>query len=359
MELIVYFDDQYPTVWIPRNVSEEIATFLKGKDFIVHNAECLAKWMQKSIDEKSCWQSVVVFSQDVVPNTVCHTASPSALIREYLDCGGTVVWIGDIPFFYFGVRRCKKTKYYDARLIPLNTESGDHFEGVSFAKPSIRAYKDRNGNIAVRWGSGGCFSILDVMPLYLDFPSDKVKFTKEGKSFKLKNQWYSIRPILIKGLNLGKKRTKILAKTDALSLRSTQKTIFGARVRSLNEVKESETLFSSLIGDALKYISIIIPALTAVVSFVDITRFTSILPYEISISIAIPSSILTILLVLWFIPLKERYASAWFKNFNEEYPESGFIRLWDFRLCEITEPMLEELCNVALRGFEKGPSTKE
>ena len=181
-KLIVYYDDKYPTIWIKREVSRKITEFLKSKGFVKYDAQQLAKWMEESIQDEVCWQSVVVFSQDVIPDTICHAPEPSALIREYLDKGGRVVWLGDIPFFYLGLSSSRlDSKFGDLRIAPLISYRDDVFEGVHFTKVRSQLFQDREGNICVRWGSGACFSILGVMPLYLDFPSSKVSITKSGK----------------------------------------------------------------------------------------------------------------------------------------------------------------------------------
>lgn len=342
MELIVYHDDNYPTAWIPREVSKKITRFLKSKDFVEHNAEDLAKWMEKSIDEETCRQSVVVFSQDIVPDTICHTPSPSSLIREYLDCGGRVVWIGDIPFFYFGLHPSRpQTQYAEERLSPLLKPISEE----EFKKLGV--FKDKNGKFAKYWGVGGCFSILGVMPLYLDFPSSKVSITKRGKSFGLQNPWYSIRPILLGGSNLRKKKTIVLATTKPLSLISTKKTIFRARVRRLREVEERGITFPSIMDALSKSFGPILTLVGAMASIVAGLRGFAGVPLLVWFAIA---GLFLLALVLWFFQRRERLASAWFKNFNKQHPTSGFIRLWDFKLHRITYTMLEELYNVAVAG---------
>lgn len=337
MKLIVYYDDNYPTLWIPRDVSKKIATFLKSKNFMEHNAENLGKWMEKSIDENTCRQSVVVFSQDVVPDKVCHTAGPGSLVREYLDLGGRIVWMGDIPFFYCGLHRSsEQIQYPDARLFPAQTSP---------------RFRDREGNIALRWGIGVCFSVLGVMPLYLDFPSSKVNITKQGEHSGLQSPWYSIRPVLIKGQNLRDTKVVILATTKPLSLVSTKKAAFHLRVRSLQEVKEREVSYPSMLDFFSKFLGLIITLGSAMLSL--IAGFSGFTAVPSPVWFASASGLFVLALVLWGIRWRERFASAWLKNFNEQYPTSGFIRLWDFRLHRITDNMLKELYDVALMEIQE------
>jgi hypothetical protein len=58
MELIVYRDDNYATAWVPRELSKKITDFLIKKDFTEYNAEDLARWMEKCVDENRCCQSL-------------------------------------------------------------------------------------------------------------------------------------------------------------------------------------------------------------------------------------------------------------------------------------------------------------
>jgi len=40
------------------------------------------------------------------------------------------------------------------------------------------------------------------------------------------------------------------------------------------------------------------------------------------------------------------FPNAWFKNYNEDYPNSGFYRIWDFRPRNITNQMMVEMYTV-------------
>jgi hypothetical protein len=350
MELIVYHDEEYPTVWVPREASRKIASFLKSKNFVVNNADDLRDWMKKSIKENKCWQTVLVFSQDVVPDTICHTPSPSALVREYLDCGGRIIWIGDVPFFYYGFRHSRKAQFDipDVALYPLIPQKEDTFEGIDFAKATSGIFKDKNGKLAKRWGSGACFSILGVMPLYLDFPSLKVSITKQGKWLGINNPWYSIRPIIVKGSNLGKGKVTILATAKPLSLISIRKKIFRARVRTLQEVEieERRISFPSIIDTLSKFLGPITTIGLALSSIAAGLGGFGAIPSIVWFVVAAALFLLT--LMLWFFHWRQRIASAWFKNFNNKYPTSGFVRIWDFKLHDITNDMLNELYNIAL-----------
>jgi len=104
VRLYVYHDKKYPTHWVSREVSEIITDYLSKHGFEVINAKDLSTIMKNSLNY-NIPEVVIVFSQDVMPNTVLdNPTSPTAnsLIRQFLNYGHTVVWIGDVPLFYVG-----------------------------------------------------------------------------------------------------------------------------------------------------------------------------------------------------------------------------------------------------------------
>jgi len=101
---VVYYDEDYTCCWIDHKKAGEIAIFLKKKDFEILSADELRVWMQKVISEE-VKNTVVVFSLDIAPDTVLDDASSNALIKQYLDTGGRIVWLADIPFLSWEKRR--------------------------------------------------------------------------------------------------------------------------------------------------------------------------------------------------------------------------------------------------------------
>ena len=96
---VVYYDARYPATFAERYTGA-IVPGLLSRGYQVADADELQTYMEAR-DEESC----VVFAQDVVPDTVVDdpTAPTSnSLIREYMERGGRVVWIMDVPFFYVG-----------------------------------------------------------------------------------------------------------------------------------------------------------------------------------------------------------------------------------------------------------------
>lgn len=99
---IVYYDRGYPGSWVEGENAEMARDHFVKRWFVEKNAEQLASWIRGVIQSDLAHRSLVVFAQDIVPDTVAEVRNDSCLIRRYLDAGGRVVWRGDIPFWYQG-----------------------------------------------------------------------------------------------------------------------------------------------------------------------------------------------------------------------------------------------------------------
>ena len=93
-----YFDAKYPSAW--GGAGNATRDALAAAGYTILNAAELKTWMDARIADKKL--SVVVMTQDVVPDTVAETQNSSCTIRRYLDTGGKVVWYADWPFYYQG-----------------------------------------------------------------------------------------------------------------------------------------------------------------------------------------------------------------------------------------------------------------
>ena len=107
IETVVYYDESYPPVWIERQHSFRIATYFTQNNVKYVDADELQKFMSIAVEKNVAHKKLVVFSQDMVPDTICECQSSDVLFREFLDQGGNVVWIGDIPLFYIGTKGAK------------------------------------------------------------------------------------------------------------------------------------------------------------------------------------------------------------------------------------------------------------
>jgi hypothetical protein len=93
----VFYDERYESVWSTH--PEVLAKYLSANGFSQLNALTLADWMKKWL-WKGAYGTVVVMTQGLTPASVLGDEPLTSLIRQYLERGGRVVWVGDVPFYY-------------------------------------------------------------------------------------------------------------------------------------------------------------------------------------------------------------------------------------------------------------------
>jgi hypothetical protein len=100
----VYYDPNYPTCWVSGSAVRDVLVY-DGYELL--DADGLRAWMQARLTNDL--PSVVVFSQDIAPDTVAESMSPDCTLRHYLDAAGKVVWYGNMPIYYQGHADSTKT----------------------------------------------------------------------------------------------------------------------------------------------------------------------------------------------------------------------------------------------------------
>ena len=93
----VYHDARYAHVWAGGSLLRDRLVAVGYQSL---GADALKSWMDARIADHQ--PSVVVFAQDVAPDTVVETVSPACTLRRYLNAGGKVVWHGDVPLYTRG-----------------------------------------------------------------------------------------------------------------------------------------------------------------------------------------------------------------------------------------------------------------
>jgi len=194
-----------------------------------------------------------------------------------------------------------------------------------YGSPIYLFYRGRKGDRSIGelgeedkyfWRTGAPSFILGIIPVTGITPLKSVNITGEGSKMGLRVTWSGLRPIAIDRERVLRrlflfprpkdKEITVLAKSRYLVaspwIRSEKKWRFGIR-----RVE------------------------------VSVTPKIEVAPKEVSPELH----------TYW-----KTYANAWFKNFNEQYPLSGFIRIWDYSPRILTYSMLEDLRNIATCGLE-------
>ncbi|MBN1430619.1 MAG: hypothetical protein JXB07_19765 [Anaerolineae bacterium] len=111
---VIFYDPAYPGSWMEGENAEKTRDYFTERWFKEKNAQQLHDWMSQAIQNKVAHRSLVVFAQDIVPETVAEVPNETCLIRKYLQAGGRIVWRGDIPFWYQGKAGEVKEKWHKA-----------------------------------------------------------------------------------------------------------------------------------------------------------------------------------------------------------------------------------------------------
>jgi hypothetical protein len=291
---VVYFDDRVRDAsgkwiggsWIGLDKASRVAKYLENKDFVRKGSSELGKWMTNVVSSGQCGASTLVFAQDIAPYDVLDEFSPNALVRQYLDNGGTVLWMGDIPFYY-------------------RTESKNgHSERNTFRTLP-------KGTIPMTTGLAH-LELLGIVPVSM-FVGSRFSITRNGQRYGLSTGWPSLRPI-VSPSNFETDRTKI---TNVLFGRSSF--IELAHAEGIGILPLQPMCRKGHLRRLLEFLG---------------TSSIETGPVKITSDRTESSGMESAM----------KYISAWIKRFDTRVPGSGFIRIWDFSPRIITDSMLEEMC---------------
>ena len=161
----VFYDNTYPSSWISKKASRKIVRFFNTQhNFKKVNAKELVDVMKQTPEPSA--EIVVVFSQDVVPDTVVDkraSPTPSSLIRQFMNKGNTIIWLGEIPLLHVGMANGEK------QVLPSNV-----YKTVFYPKVITADFPLPNNSLA---------------------SMDNVRITALGSQLGLRIRWDSWRPL--------------------------------------------------------------------------------------------------------------------------------------------------------------------
>ncbi len=96
----VYSDPGFAGSW-SQNPSA-LAAYFQDTGIAPVGGAALGGWLQERAVPERGPRSLLVIAQDVVPESAASAPNPTAPVRRFLDAGGSVLWLGDVPFFYMG-----------------------------------------------------------------------------------------------------------------------------------------------------------------------------------------------------------------------------------------------------------------
>lgn len=172
--LTAYYDERYPVSWMSRNAAAELRDFSTVLGFEVRGAEETAMWMREKLMEydSGIEECLLFMTQDVVPGTlVFKDPRPEALIRKYLDRGGSVIWLGDVPFYFVGKVSGEKVKwdYLGGRGV-LGIDTVGSWQVKGEARPAARPAGEDWG-LKSTWTSKRALPVRDVDMVLAEDPN--------------------------------------------------------------------------------------------------------------------------------------------------------------------------------------------
>ena len=200
----VYYDERYgASSFLDDRVYKE-----RPKDYEVLDYFSISKWL-----DEAGKGDLLVFAQDVVPYTAYEITpfSQDSKLLRFLQRGGTVVWVGDVPFFY-------RLHCYEREMRDKLNETKEALKrSVAFTPmPNFYLQKfgpcERGDKVCALDIIGGFYADLEVEWMGLDY--------KHLGFYKLNEVCYlgsktNVRPTLLGGL---------LGYEDAFSVRPTKYT---------------------------------------------------------------------------------------------------------------------------------------
>jgi hypothetical protein len=286
VETVVYFDPDYPSKWInkkkgyPQRIAQNFS--VRGKRVL--NANELKAFIVDSLEKTEAFRKIIVFSQDIAPWQIVESYSSANTLREYLDAGGSVLWIGDIPLYYKGL-----SKREIASITGIQLE--EQLEALSEIDISREA---------------GPTEILGIIPIF-GIPKTSVSITRHGNNLSLKTKWSGMRPIV------DDKGIRTLAKSESVLC------------RHYIEIERRKNIFRR-IGEKIAG-SISVKAMDVEIKLGQAKgKSAAEQPYP---------------------NVHQNHPNAWVKNFNSNYPDNGFYRIWDYPPTNLTDKMIDELYSIS------------
>jgi hypothetical protein len=278
--LAVYFDEEYPSSWIGKSSASYLAQTLESRGYALLSSSDLGAWMEQwiRIGIPRDAEPTVVFSQDIAPRTIAFPPTAECLVRSFLDHGGRVVWLGDIPFFWI-----------------TKEEKGDE-EKVA---------KERTGLAGAR--------VLGVVSTFA-FPLSPVRLTRFGKRIGLRSPWSGLRPVVAFRFN-----PRNLGSSRNLFVQPSLPTPIGIGERSWTRGVRAKLDFRVL-------------------------RLES---PEDSISQDLPEESKQARLASIRYFKRWELRNAWLQQYSRIHPNSGFLRVWDCPIAELTHQMIDEVDSIA------------
>lgn len=130
-EIYIYHDSNYPTAWYSPDASKIMLDYIKEvlNQFEIPFTIVDAVQLKQVVNKPNPNNSVIIFTQDIAPNTVWNGRFSSPLVQWMWD-GGSIIWTGDWEFYRIG--------HSDG-----STSRRNGMEQIPFGRPVTKAEKSQ------------------------------------------------------------------------------------------------------------------------------------------------------------------------------------------------------------------------
>ena len=143
----VYWEASQGFNWFRTKADEQMRDYFVREGYEQLDAQSLARFMQEQLARET--SSVVVFAAFRVPQTVLGDSTASALLRQYLNAGGKIVFLGAPPLAY---KRDPKTD----QVVALDFQIPERILGVRYQGQSAIGvngwYRSSVTREGMQWG---------------------------------------------------------------------------------------------------------------------------------------------------------------------------------------------------------------
>jgi hypothetical protein len=133
--LAAYYDARYPTNWADELTAIEVRDGLTAAGYEILDADQLKAWMDARINDHAA--SVVVFCQDIPPDTIVKTYTADCTLRQYLNAGGKIVVYADIPLWNVGHADNTRTTWWEHGLAGVLDIQGMNWRNATNSEVTI------------------------------------------------------------------------------------------------------------------------------------------------------------------------------------------------------------------------------
>ncbi|MBK9258510.1 MAG: hypothetical protein IPM54_01590 [Polyangiaceae bacterium] len=96
-ESVVFQDPDYDSHWVEDSAG--VARWFVRRGFVQKNVVELHAWLEEKITNSDAIGTSVVFAMGVAPTSIVHAPYDDCLLSRYVESGGRVVWLSNVPMY--------------------------------------------------------------------------------------------------------------------------------------------------------------------------------------------------------------------------------------------------------------------